>query len=51
MASISNFLQARNKTQLQSVQLELSGPILSQALETLIAGTESQGGVESGLMP
>ena len=46
MASISNFLQARNKTQLQSVQLELSGPILSQALETLIAGTESQGGVE-----
>jgi len=46
VASISNFLQARNKAELQRPQLELSGPILSQALETLIAGTESQGGVE-----
>lgn len=46
MVSISNFLQARNKAELQRAQLELSGPILSQALETLIAGTESQGGVE-----
>jgi len=46
VASVSNFLQARNKAQLQRPQLELSGPILSQALETLIAGTEGQGGVE-----
>ena len=46
MASVSNFLQARTKAELQRPQLDLSGPILSRALETLIAGTEGQGGVE-----
>jgi hypothetical protein len=46
LASISNFLQASTKAELQRPQLDLSGPILSRALETLIAGTEGQGGVE-----
>ena len=46
MASVSNFLQARTRAESQRPQLDLSGPILSRALETLIAGTEGQGGVE-----
>ncbi len=45
------FLQSRSKgelarPQLQRPQLELSGPILKQAFETLVSGAESQGGVE-----
>ena len=47
MASMSRFLQARKEPQvLQRPQLELSGPLLAQALETLIAGTDAQGGIE-----
>jgi hypothetical protein len=51
MASVSRFLKSRSKgelarPQLQRPQLELSGPILKQAFETLVSGAESQGGVE-----
>ncbi len=34
------------QSQLQRPQLELSGPILKHAFETLVSGAESQGGVE-----
>jgi hypothetical protein len=51
MVSVSRFLQTRSKgelarPQLQRPQLELSGPILKHAFETLVSGAESQGGVE-----
>jgi hypothetical protein len=51
MVSVPRFLQSRSKgelarPQLQRPQLELSGPILKQAFETLVSGAESQGGVE-----
>jgi len=51
MVSVPRFLQSRSKgelarPQLQRPQLELSGPILNQAFETLVSGAESQGGVE-----
>ena len=51
MVSVPRFLQSRSKgelarPQLQRPQLELSGPILKHAFETLVAGAESQGGVE-----
>jgi len=46
MVSVTRFLQARKKDELQRPQLNLSGPILAHAFESLISGTESQGGVE-----
>jgi len=51
MVSVPRFLQTRSKgelerPQLQRPQLELSGPILKYAFETLVSGAESQGGVE-----
>jgi hypothetical protein len=51
MVSVPRFLQIRSKgelerPQLQRPQLELSGPILKQAFETLVSGAEPQGGVE-----
>ena len=51
MVSVPRFLQIRSKGELerpplQRPQLELSGPILKQAFETLVSGAESQGGVE-----
>ncbi len=47
MASVSRFLKVINRAELQQrPQLDLSGPMLEQALETLIAGTEAQGGIE-----
>ena len=47
MASISRFLPLRKTVEVaQRPQLELSGPLLARALETLIAGTEAQGGIE-----
>lgn len=51
MVSVPRFLQTRNKgrlarPQLQRPRLELSGPILKQAFETLVSGAETQGGVE-----
>jgi hypothetical protein len=39
-------MQARQPDELQRPRLDLSGPILSRAFEALVAGTESQGGVE-----
>jgi hypothetical protein len=39
-------LQTRDAGALERPRLDLSGPILKQALESLIAGTEPQGGVE-----
>jgi len=51
MVSVPRFLQIRSKgelerPQLHRPQLELSGPILKQAFETLVSGAEPQGGVE-----
>ncbi len=52
MVSIPRFLQTWSKSelkrpqQLQRPQLELSGPILKHAFESLVSGAESQGGVE-----
>jgi hypothetical protein len=46
MVSVTRFLQTRKKDELQRPILDLSGPLLAHAFESLIAGTESQGGVE-----
>jgi hypothetical protein len=46
MVSVTRFLQTRKKDELQRPQLDLSGPLLAHAFESLITGTESQGGVE-----
>ena len=46
MASMTRFLQARKPQQLERPQLDLSGPLLSRAFESLVAGTDAQGGVE-----
>jgi hypothetical protein len=47
VASVSRFLQARKEPEMPArPQLELSGPLLAHALETLIAGTDAQGGIE-----
>jgi hypothetical protein len=46
MASISNFLTSRKGGELVRPRLDLSGPSLKHALESLVAGAESQGGVE-----
>ena len=46
MASVTRFLQKQNPQQLDRPRLDLSGPLLKHALESLITGTEQQGGVE-----
>lgn len=46
MASVSRFLQPRSPAPVQRPRLDLSGPLLKQALEGLIAGTDEQGGIE-----
>jgi hypothetical protein len=47
VASVSRFLRPGKKPELQvRPQLDLSGPLLARALETLIAGTDAQGGIE-----
>ena len=46
MASVSRFLQPRPPASPQRPRLDLSGPLLKQALEALIAGTDAQGGIE-----
>ena len=51
MVSVPRFLQTRSKGELarpplQRPLLELSGPSLKHAFETLVSGAESQGGVE-----
>ncbi len=43
---MTRFLQARKPQQLERPQLDLSGPLLSRAFESLVAGTDAQGGVE-----
>jgi hypothetical protein len=39
-------LQTRSPGELERPRLDLSGPILTQAFETLIQGTKAQGGIE-----
>jgi hypothetical protein len=46
MASVTRFLQKQNPQQLERPRLDLSGPLLKHALESLVTGTEQQGGVE-----
>jgi hypothetical protein len=51
MVSVAKFLQSRGKSKperspLDMPQLELSGPILKHAFESLVSGAESKGGVE-----
>ena len=46
MLSVRNYFQVDKPAEPQRPQLELSGPILLQALESLVLGTEAQGGVE-----
>jgi hypothetical protein len=46
MASVTRFLQTRKPQELERPCLELSGPLLTHALESLVAGTDQQGGVE-----
>jgi hypothetical protein len=43
---MTRFLQARKPQQLERPQLDLSGPLLSRAFESLVTGTDAQGGVE-----
>jgi len=40
------FLRRKNDQQLDRPQLDLSGPLVTRAFESLIAGTEDQGGIE-----
>lgn len=46
MSSASRFLQPQAGPDLARPRLDLSGPILAQALQSLVAGTEAQGGIE-----
>ena len=46
MVSLFKSMQPRVPEPLVRPQLELSGPILKRALETLISGTDAQGGIE-----
>jgi hypothetical protein len=46
MPSAPNFLQPPARPDVERPRLDLSGPILARALETLVAGTEAQGGIE-----
>jgi len=46
MASMNRFLQTRKPQELERPRLDLSGPLLKHALESLVTGTEQQGGVE-----
>ena len=46
MASLFRSLQVQKPDQLVRPHLDLSGPILTQAFETLIQGSEEQGGIE-----
>jgi len=46
MASVTRFLQTRKPQEPERPRLDLSGPLLTHALESLVAGTEQQGGVE-----
>jgi hypothetical protein len=46
MPSAPRYLRPQARPDLERPRLELSGPILARALETLVAGTEEQGGIE-----
>ena len=46
MSSAPRFLQPQARPDVARPRLELSGPILAQALQSLVAGTEAQGGIE-----
>jgi hypothetical protein len=46
MSSAPRFLQPQPPPDIARPRLELSGPILAQALQSLVAGTEAQGGIE-----
>ena len=46
MPSASRFLQPQAGPDIVRPRLDLSGPILARALQSLVAGTEAQGGVE-----
>lgn len=46
MASLFHTKQVPAPVQLQRPRLDLSGPILKRALETLVLGSEEQGGIE-----
>jgi hypothetical protein len=46
MVSVSKFWQSDAPVSNQRPRLDLSGPLLKRALESLIAGTEEQGGIE-----
>lgn len=48
MASVSQFFHKRGASvpEPSRPQLDLSGPMLTRAFETLVAGTEEQGGIE-----
>jgi hypothetical protein len=46
MASVTRFLQTHKPQELERPRLDLSGALLKHALESLVTGTEQQGGVE-----
>ena len=46
MASISRFFSPVKVAEPERPRLELSGPILAGAFETLVAATDAQGGIE-----
>ena len=46
MPSAPSLLQPQARPDIERPRLDLSGPLLARALETLVAGTEEQGGIE-----
>ena len=46
MPSAPKFLQPQARADVERPRLDLSGPLLARALESLVAGTEAQGGIE-----
>jgi hypothetical protein len=46
MPAAPRSLQPQARSDIERPQLDLSGPLLARALETLVAGTEAQGGIE-----
>ena len=45
-STVSRFLKPQARSEPERPRLELSGPLLARALESLVAGTEQQGGIE-----
>jgi hypothetical protein len=46
MPASPRFLQPQTRPDIERPRLDLGGPLLARALETLVAGTEAQGGIE-----